>query len=437
MDSITEKVVVEQLNSYALECKKAHKYTTAEIILNRAIEMYPKAGILWNNLGAVLWNLHRWDEAESALLKAKDLDYDIDTTSSNLGLLYSSQQRWDEAKYNLDRALELNPANKNPLWEKALCLLDKGDWEEGLRLYDVRREVKKEITPLKYPLWNGEDLNGKTIFIQGEQGFGDRILFHRYVYWLKDKWPEVKILYLCEPKLHNLFWELKLATGLEFVPDKVPWPEADYGQYLLNLPALHGTTVDNVYPDPGLIRKRVIPYKHTFTPPNPEDPDSIKVGICWTGNPIMDQNIQRSVPLDLLLSLAENPKVILYSLQLGEGERDVDRLDCNGLVCDLSSELKKEGWYGTALAVANMDLVITCCTSIAHLAGALEVPCWTMLCYAPYWVWLRNREDSVWYPKTKLYRQTVPGEWKDVINNIKHDLSALINKNKELKNGYS
>ncbi len=79
MDTITEKVVVEQLNSYALECKKAHKYTTAEIILNRAIAMYPKAGILWNNLGAVLWNLHRWDEAESALLKAKDLDYDIDT----------------------------------------------------------------------------------------------------------------------------------------------------------------------------------------------------------------------------------------------------------------------------------------------------------------------------------------------------------------------
>lgn len=76
----------------------------------------------------------------------------------------------------------------------------------------------------------------------------------------------------------------------------------------------------------------------------------------------------------------------------------------------------------------NMDLIITCCTSIAHLAGTLNIPCWVMLCSAPYWVWLRDREDSVWYPSVRLFRQTEPGEWRPVINRVRNELTELIKK---------
>jgi len=235
-----ERRVVEELNSYALECKNSHKYITAKIILERAIRMYPTAGILWNNYGAVMWNLNDYEVAEKAMKKATSLDYDNEISNTNLGLLYSSWGKWDEAAEVFKRAAELKPESGLVRWESSLMLLDKGDWEVGLREYDSRRNVKKEITPLKYPLWNGEDLNGKTIYIQSEQGLGDRILFSRYLHWIAKTWPTSKILYLCDPKLHNLFWDLKLETGLEFIPDRVPWPDADYGQYLMNLPASQG-----------------------------------------------------------------------------------------------------------------------------------------------------------------------------------------------------
>jgi hypothetical protein len=153
----------------------------------------------------------------------------------------------------------------------------------------------------------------------------------------------------------------------------------------------------------------------------------LKVGIAWTGNPAMDQNFQRSIPLDNMLKLAENPKVLLYSLQVGErGTSEIERLGADKLICDISPELEKEGWVGTAIAIMNMDVVVTCCTSIAHLAGALGKPCWVMLCYAPYWVWLRGRDDSVWYDSVRLFRQTKAGEWSDVINNVKEELNKLV-----------
>jgi tetratricopeptide (TPR) repeat protein len=430
MEDLKKKKIVEQLNEAALQCKRNRKYTTSKIILERAMAMNPSAGILWNNLGAVLWNLNKFPEAEEAFIKAQNYGYVNETLWNNYGLLLSSMGEFDRAEEAFDKAYNCKPEDFMSKWENSLTLLDRGEWIEGFKEYDIRRQVKKkEMKPLPYPLWDGEaDLNGKILYLQSEQGFGDRILFSRYIHWLKNKYPDVKIKFLCDPKLHNLFWRLKEELDYELVPDRVPWPKADYAQYLLNLPQFHGTTPDNVYPDPGLIAKRA-----RETPcnlPQPELKGTLKVGICWTGNPEMDQNIQRSIPLELILQLAENPDVLLYSFQVGDGEHDLDRLQAGSLVVDLSPELKKEGFVGTAAALCQMDLVITCCTSIAHLSGSLGVPTWVALCYAPYWVWLRGRDDSPWYPSVKLYRQQEPGEWTGVITKIKEDLAVLTSERK-------
>ncbi len=413
--------VVEQLNSYALECKKAHKYPTALTAIVKALAMKPEAGILHNNHGAILWNLNRYEDAEAAFLQATALGYENETSLTNMGLLYSSMQEFDKAEEMFARAGELNPENKQAAWQWALTLLDRGDWADGLKAYDVRRQVKKDITALNYPLWDGEDLSGKTIFIQSEQGLGDRILFTRYLHWIKTVWPTSKIKFLCDPKLHNLFWTMKEELDIELIPNQVPWPKADYGQYLMNLPHIFGTTIKNVYPDPGLILKRTKQAKCNI--PKPILGNPLKVGICWTGNKDMDQNVQRSIPFPLMMDLASNPELFLYSFQVGSD--DIEKYNAGGLINDLGPHLEKEGMHGTAAALREMDVVVTCCTSIAHLAGALNIPTFVVLCYAPYWVWLRGRSDSVWYPSVELVRQEVPGEWSNPMATVKEKLAEL------------
>lgn len=413
--------LAEQLNHYALDLKKSHKYVTGLAAVEKAISLKPDAGVLYNNRGALLWNLNRFEEAEDDFVKAQKLGYKNETTLANLGLLYASMMQFDRAEKCFEEACEMNPKNFQAAWEWSLTMLDRGHWEDGFRAYDVRRLAKKEYTQLPYPLWQGEDLSGKTIFIQSEQGLGDRILFSRYLHWIKKTWPSCHIQFLCDPKLYNLFWDLKNECEYEIIPDKVSWPKADYGQYLMNLPGIHETTPDNVYPDPGLIKSRSLRVKANV-------PDStygpvLKVGICWTGNPVMDQNIQRSIPFDKILSLAEDPNLMLYSLQMGSD--DLKNNKAEGLINDMKPWIEKEGFMGTAACMNEMDVIVTCCTSIAHLAGALGKKTLVLLCYSPYWIWLRERDDSVWYPSVKLIRQRAPGEWSYVINIAKKELQTL------------
>jgi ADP-heptose:LPS heptosyltransferase len=123
-----------------------------------------------------------------------------------------------------------------------------------------------------------------------------------------------------------------------------------------------------------------------------------------------------------MLRFAEHPHVWLYGLQVGTGQADIERLGARDLVCDLGPQLKSRGLLVAATALLQMDLVITCCTSIAHLAGALGVPAWVVLCKNPYWVWMTDRPDSPWYPSLRLYRQSQTDDWKSVMQQVKDDL---------------
>jgi len=188
----------------------------------------------------------------------------------------------------------------------------------------------------------------------------------------------------------------------------------------MRLMAVHGTTPENVYPEPGLLLKNAMRHKNSVTLPGVDD-TMLKIGIAWTGNPQMKRNSERSVPLEEMLKLAELPNVVIYGLQIGT--QDINRLGADQLVCDLTHDIKSLGFAGTAAVMLNLDLVITCCTATAHLAGALGVPCWTLLCQNPYWMWLRDRSDSVWYPNTRLFRQKKMCDWSPVIDEVKSELA--------------
>ena len=170
--------------------------------------------------------------------------------------------------------------------------------------------------------------------------------------------------------------------------------------------------------------------QHKLSPFNLPEPHyrSLKVGVCWTGNPAQNRNLDRAIPLELLLPLAEDPRVVLYSLQLGPGRNDLARLGMDQLICDVGDDLEAHKLVGLGNAMLGLDLVITVCTSVAHMAGVLNVPCWTLLCSDPYWLWGRSGERTPWYSEMRLYRQTSPKDWVGVVDRVQADLTDLTNR---------
>jgi len=431
----------ELLNNHAHQLKDKHQFYTAKIALKRAIGISPNAAILYNHLGAVLWDLGEYDEAKVALEKSLEMDPDAAPTCSNYASLLISLRQYDKSLEYFDKAIRLADEKQSlhARWDRSMMLLDAGKWKEGLADYDVRVEYRRMLsgghdagypnTP--YPMWNGEDLNGKTLFVLGEQGIGDRILHSRYLIWLKGKYPSCRILFLASmpgmSQLENLMWGFH--EFIEFMPNGVPWPKADYSIFLCSIARLHGTTVDNVPPDPGLIKKRALISASDVLLANPHVP-CIKIGVCWTGNAEMGRNADRTIPLELMLELEELPFVQLYALQFGEGHKDIKRLHAEQLLVDLAPDISKNhGIVDTAAAMLNMDLIITACTLNAHLAGVLDVPTWVLLCHDPYWIWLQDRDDSVWYPNVRLFRQDKPNNWRSVIDQVKNCLIELHKNN--------
>ncbi len=431
-----ETDIAELLCVHARDRHQEFKLDVAEVTLKRAIRLYPEKATLWSNLGVIYFNQDRHSEAEEALKKAIELYNDDENcyVFTNYAILLNHQKRDDEARAMFTLAMEKEPKRVQAKWELSHLELETGNWEKGFKLYDYRKIYKGEkwYPKLPYPKWDGKtDLNNKTLFIQPEQGMGDRILFSRYLIWLKTKYPQCRIIYFVEPKELTFFWEFR--DYIDIMPFGVPFPKADFAAYQIDLPGIHGSTPDRVPEDPGLFLKRILPFKSYVQIPEPNLP-SLKVGICWTGNPTQNSNNFRSIPLELMLQLAENPYVALHSLHIGEGENDIKRLGAQEILYNFSDIIKPKGYVGTGEVMMNMDLVVTCCTSVAHLAGVLKVPCMTLLCNAPFWIWLRNRDDSIWYPKTmKLFRQPTPGDWQSVINEVKTEIDQLVKKREILK----
>lgn len=425
--------VIEQLNDYAVHLRNSGKYQTALVALHRALALDSLVPELWANLGCVYFNMGAFNDALEPMRKAVQLGPEKASHWGNLALLYGALRMYDEAHNTYKECVRRCQNRKDELgalWDQSLLWLEQGEWEKGLDQYDVRIELNG---PPKYPkfpipLWEGEPLDGKTLYIQSEQGIGDRILFSRYIAEIHRRWPTCRMKACLNEKMNDLFWEFRHMIDL--LPHGVPWPDGlDYGVYMASLPRLLSRSPTEVPADPGLIRKRVEQQATlgTFNCPEPRG-KAIKVGVAWTGNPEQIRNLDRTIPLAKMLGLAENPSVVLYSFQVGAGSEEIDKLDAGQLICPLGPDLEQVGLVSAGVAMMEMDLMITVCTSTAHLAGALGVPTWTLLCFDPYWVWMQGKEvrtDSVWYPNMRLFRQPTPGDWDSVLAEVKQELKTF------------
>ena len=253
------------------------------------------------------------------------------------------------------------------------------------------------------PQWDGQEYADKTVLIHAEQGLGDTIQFIRYAPLCRARGG--RVVFECPKPL------VELLRGVDGVDQMVsrgePVSPFDFHTPLLNLPRIFGTTLADI------------------PAPPPLDPveGRLRVGIVWQGNPRHKTDRNRSCPLNHFEALARRDDLTFYSLQVGPVAADLEDLAVDASIHDMGTQLNN--FADTAAVVAQLDLVITVDTAMAHLVGALARPVWTLLPFAPDWRWLLGRDDSPWYPTMRLFRQARPGDWHDVFDRVDRALTVL------------
>jgi len=351
---------------------------------------------------------------------------------SSYGLSLKELQRWGEATAMFEQALAADPSFVGARWNLAMMQLLCGNYAQGWISHEARWDGSPELRgkprELGGPAWEGEPLAGKTLFVWGEQGFGDALQFARYVPLIAERVKREggHMLYCCFGRLLPLFRRSFEGCFEVIVPDTFrPLPAFDYHCPLLSLPLRFGTTIETLpaqTPYLVLDENKVETWRQRLAGER-----RLKVALVWTGNRTHQRNPFRSVSLDAYATAFKDlGDVAFYSLQF-DAAQDIARAQANGFsIVDHTPEMTD---YDDSAAFArNMDLIITICTSTAHLAGAIAAPTWLLLDVNPHWVWLTDRSDSPWYPTLTLYRQSNYREWEPVMARVKGDLAALAHR---------
>lgn len=413
-----------------------------------ALESYDKAiaikhdyAAAFSNRGILLKEQNRLEEALASYDQAIAIDAGSAETYNNRGNVLIELKRLDEAIASYDKAIALKPNFADAFKNRAQFNLLTGNYEAGWQDYEWRFDAKSfpDKRPMfTAPIWNGEDLTGRGLVVYGEQGFGDTFQFARYLPLLVRR--HAQVTFVTDGKLVRLLRSLPeivrlidgmgqraLAQHSRSAGDRLPETvlrddeRFDFQCALMGLPRRFRTDLSSI--------PKEVPYLHA------EDAlvlswkkrigsHGFKVGIAWQGTPIGRIDRGRSIPLEEFLPLGRLPGVRLISLQKYHG---LDQLALCAPIETLGAGFDDgpDGFIDTAAVMANLDLIVTSDTSIAHLAGAMGRPVWVALKHVPDWRWMLEREDSPWYATMRLFRQKTAGDWKAVFARIENALRTI------------
>jgi tetratricopeptide (TPR) repeat protein len=424
---VAEQSFVPALINLAVALQEKGELLRAIELYRRALEIQPHSWEAYNNLATVLQEQGNLEEALEYYHKALELRPDFVEAINNLGRTFLEKGAVEDAIACYRRAIHLSPNHASAHLNLSLALLLVGDLENGLAEYEWRWEIKEfktghscviggaknTFSAREYrPLWDGSDLQGKTILLHAEQGLGDSLQFIRYAAMVKNKGG--RVIVACYPQVRRLF---ATVEGIDLLIVKgEPLPEFDVQVPMLSLPYALGTKLETIPANTAYLSP---PAGAEFTLGSDRN---LKVGIVWAGNPKHRKNKQRSCSLSQFLPLLDVSGVSFYSLQIELSEAERTLLN-QRLIVDLSPHFGDLA--DTAAAIAKLDLVISVDTAVAHLAGALGKPVWILLAFSPDWRWLLEREDSPWYPSARLFRQHQRGDWEGVFARVAQALDAV------------
>ena len=365
------------------------------------------------NRGVTLHELRRFEEALVSFDRALAVRPDYAEALVDRGGTLREQRRFEEALACYDRALALRPDYVEAHSNEGMCRMLIGDFARGWQKIEWgwiaarRRNAKRNFSQPQ--LFGSNGLEGKTVLLHAEQGFGDMIQFCRYVPLVAERGARV-IFEIYQP-LRELMGTLPGVA--QFVTTGEPLPDFDVHCPLLSLPLALGAGSATIVSQTPYLRtslRAVMNWNERLGPRRRP-----RIGLAWSGRPSHDNDHNRSMRLSSFVSPLAGLNATYVSLLQDVRESDAPALQGSD-VLHFGEELKT--FADTAALIANLDLVITVDTSVAHLAGALAKPVWILLPFMPDWRWLLDRDDSPWYPSVRLFRQSTVRRWDDVLQAV-------------------
>jgi len=419
------------------------RYAEALDGFEAALALQPRDADLWNSRAGALRQLGRLDESAAAAREALRLRPNFAEAALNLGNAQLKLDRAEEALEAYRLAGSIKPEFSAALCGQALALraldcledareaferaerlgnveaisgkgcldLTLGDFARGWEGYEARWIAGKsldEALGVRFPKWRGPGRTGERVLVLNDHGLGDTIQFARYLPMMVG--AGVAPTFLCPPKMHRLLSWLPGVTLVAETPEGVSF---DAQIAVSSLPRAFATRLEGVpAPVPYLRAEPELAEKWAAR----IGPAGAKIGIVWQGNANPEADMARSMPLCAFAPLASAPNARLISLQKGLGVEQLADLPPGMRVETLGEDFDAgpDAFVDTAAAMMHLDLVVTCDTSVAHLAGALGRPVWVALKKDAEWRWLRDRDDSPWYPTMRLFRQKRRGDWDGV-----------------------
>ena len=401
---------------------------------DRALALNPTSAADWLNRGSLLQALGRHAEALTSFDKAIKCGADVAEAHVNRGNALkdlghldaaagnAASPRFDEALAAYETAVKRDAKLPEAHLGRGWLNLLRGDWTAGFADYEFRTEAgEPTFEPLPQPRWDGAPLKDGRLVLVTEQGLGDTIQFCRFAPLLAARGFDVTIL--TRQAMAPLLSSLK-GVAIETDHDKIAKGDNVRWLPLLSVPGMLGVTPDTV------------PAATPYLAAQPARVNAwhsrlgagFKIGINWaSGHSDKPHFKRRDIPLGAFAPLAALPGVQLVSLQKGAPAAQIGEVPFSHKIIALDADPAADAdfFLDTAAIMMGLDLVVTCDTSVTHLAGALARPAFAALPVVADWRWMIGREDSPWYPTLRIFRQAAPGGWDAVMARIAAAAQAL------------
>lgn len=410
-DEMPTKVKADAWNTSGMMYAKLGRRDLEESAYRIAVSLNPECPEALNNMGAAFCGAHDGENAASYFAAALSLRPDLDNTRAGLVGALVQMGRFRHAVVEAERVVRQDPQNVAAHWNLALALLGSGDFQRGLAEHEWRRKLQQfdERPPLKSPEWNGtQPLDGKTIVVLAEQGFGDMIQWARFLPGLAALGANV-ILEAHEPLIPLFSWMPCLTKVHRY--GNLELPPHDYHVYIGSLARIVGLTPENIVGKPYLMipERQILGLDH-FP----------RIGLAWKGRHTHPNDHNRSLSPQAVQQLVAGTKAHWVSLQFDVAPPVSTIVDCRDII--------GENVGATASIIRGLDLVISVDSAMAHLAGALGVPCWVALPSPREWRWSLGQdaaEKTPWYDSLELIAQTKSGDWTSVVAEIHKRLDRI------------
>ncbi len=415
---------IEVYSNMGAALNKAKKYDEAIKALETAIQKSPKHAGAYTNLGNVYNKLYEYKKAIKMHEKSIKLDPKGCNAYSNVATSYKQLGQTQKAIQNYKKAIELKPDFVNAHFDLATVYLSIENFLDGFEQYEWRFKKDEMISHIiKYKeiytksRFDGtQDIKNRKLLVHSEQGFGDSIMFARFVSSIKQRYG-CEVILQCRDELKTLFENSIENVDYFYARGDEKTPDFDYQISMLSLPYLYKISeakqIDCGYPYLKAQDDEDLKIKKTK--------GMIDIGICWSASVTGESYDGKVFDLKFLEPLIKHPKINVYSLQVGVEKEDIKKYGYEDDIIDLTDKLTD--FNKTASLVKQLDLTISSDTSVAHLCAALDLEVWVPLQKIPDWRWLNKGEKTPWYNSAKLFRQKTARVWDGVFQSIFAKLS--------------